>query len=71
VRERIEAGDVAALARLDALGPDAQLAVPTPEHYLPLLYALAPRRDDDRLSFFNDVVTSSISMTSVLLEPAA
>jgi 4,5-DOPA dioxygenase extradiol len=69
VRARIEAGDVAALTHLEALGPDAQLAVPTPEHYLPLLYVMALRRDDDRLSFFNDVVTSSIAMTSALLEP--
>jgi 4,5-DOPA dioxygenase extradiol len=71
VRARIAAGDVAALGRPEALGPEARLAVPTPEHYLPLLYALAVRRDDDRLSFFNEAVTSSISMTSVLLEPAA
>ena len=71
VRTRIEDGDIAALSRLDALGPDAPLAVPTPEHYLPLLYVLALRRDDDRLSFFNEAVTSSIAMTSVLLEPPA
>jgi 4,5-DOPA dioxygenase extradiol len=71
VRARIEARDDAALADYASLGPDARLAVPAPEHYLPLLYALALRRDGDRLSFFNDVVTSAISMTSVLLEPPA
>lgn len=71
VRARIEAHDDAALADYGSLGPDARLAVPTPEHYLPLLYALALRRAGDRLSFFNAVVTSAISMTSVLLEPPA
>jgi 4,5-DOPA dioxygenase extradiol len=72
VRGRIEGGDLAALENYESLGPEARLAVPSPEHYLPLLYVLALRRADDRLSFFNDVVTSAISMTSVLLEaPAA
>jgi 4,5-DOPA dioxygenase extradiol len=71
VRSRVERGDMDTLENCDGLGPDARLAVPTPEHYLPLLYVLALRRADDRLAFFNDVVTSSISMTSVLLEPAA
>jgi 4,5-DOPA dioxygenase extradiol len=71
VRSRVERGDMDTLENYDGLGPDARLAVPTPEHYLPLLYVLALRRADDRLAFFNDVVTSSISMTSVLLEPAA
>jgi 4,5-DOPA dioxygenase extradiol len=41
--------------------------VPTPEHYLPLLYVLALQRDDDAVEFFNDSVASSISMRSVLV----
>ena len=51
--------------------PHARLAVPTPEHYLPLLYALALRGDADQADFFNTRVLSAISMTSVLIgEPA-
>ena len=71
VRARIELGDLAALENYETLRPEARLAVPTPEHYLPLVYVLALRRADDRLSFFNDIVTSAISMTSVLLEVPA
>ena len=66
VRERIEAGDHATLAAYERLGRDAQLSVPTPEHYLPLLYVLALRRPSDRLRFVNQEVRSAISMTSVL-----
>ena len=50
---------------LKTLGPDALLAIPTPEHYLPLLYVLALQREDDAVEFFNDTVASSISMRSV------
>jgi len=70
VRERIRSGDHAALSHPESLGPEARLAVPTPEHYLPLLYVLAVRRADDRLSFFNETVTSAISMTSVMFDGA-
>lgn len=45
------------------------LAIPTPEHYWPMLYALALRQPDDNLTLFNDVVLSSLSMTSFLLAP--
>ncbi len=67
VNRRIRAGDHAALADWQALGADAALAIPTPEHYLPLLYALALQRDDDDLVFFNDDVVSALSMTSLLI----
>ena len=60
----------AELVDYPSLGPSVQLAVPTPEHYLPLLYALALKRPDDRLTYFNDeAVGGSLTMTSLLLEP--
>ena len=59
----------AELADYPALGPSVQLAVPTPEHYLPLLYALAVKRPDDSLTYFNDeAVGGSLTMTSLLLQ---
>src|SRR5205814_9533973 len=36
------------------LGEDARLAVPTPEHYLPLLYVAALQSDDEPMSFAVD-----------------
>ena len=70
VRRRIVAGDLAALAAYDQL-PDSRRAVPTPEHYLPLLYVLALRRESDSVSFFNEgIVLGSISMTSVAIGAA-
>jgi 4,5-DOPA dioxygenase extradiol len=69
VRERIEKGDHAALAAWDELGPEARLAIPTPEHYLPLLYVLGVRQPGDTVRLFNaEAVLGSISMTSVLLD---
>ncbi len=45
-----------------------QLSAPTPEHYLPMLYALALRSPKDNVSFFNDaIVGGSIDMTSFTL----
>jgi 4,5-DOPA dioxygenase extradiol len=68
VKRRILAGDYAALAGMDTLGPEARLAVPNSEHYLPLLYALAVKGEGEKVSLFNDkVVMGSISMTSVLI----
>lgn len=51
------------------LDPDMDLAVPTPEHYLPLVFALALRNPKDQCRFFNDkVIVGSLSMTSVIFE---
>jgi len=46
---------------------EGRLAVPTPEHYLPLLYAIALQQPGERAEFFNAKVQGSISMTSVLI----
>ncbi len=58
-----------ALADPLAAGDDFALAIPTPEHYWPMLYALALRQPDDNLTLFNDVVLGSLSMTSFLVAP--
>ena len=48
------------------LGREALLAIPTPEHYLPLLYTLGVKAPEDEVSFFNDkAVAGSLTMTSV------
>jgi 4,5-DOPA dioxygenase extradiol len=48
------------------LGSAVKLAIPSPEHYLPLLYTLAMKEKEDIVSFFNDkAVMGSITMTSV------
>lgn len=67
IKRRIVARDHEALMSYETLGPCAMLAVPTPEHFYPLLYVLALQEEGEQLSFFNSAVISSISMTSVLI----
>jgi 4,5-DOPA dioxygenase extradiol len=62
----ISSHDDKALINYQALGRAVALSTPTPEHYLPLLYTLALRGENENLSFFNDKMTyGSIAMTSV------
>lgn len=66
VKDLIASREHERLARYEELGRDAMLSVPTPEHYLPLLYVLAQQEEDDE----SDVPVSgfdggSISMLSV------
>lgn len=64
----IAAGDHKSLINYERLGREAMLAIPTPEHYLPLLYTLGLRGSNDKVSFFNDkAVAGSLTMTSVLI----
>ena len=54
------------LIHYNTLGKEAVLAIPTPEHYLPLLYTLGLQGKADAISFFNDKpVGGSLTMTSV------
>lgn len=54
------------LMNYTGLGKEALWAIPTPEHYLPLIYTLGLQQDNDSLSFFNDkIVGGSITMTSL------
>ncbi len=67
-KQRVMVGDHAALAAYHDQGEDARLAVPTDEHYLPLLYCLAQQQGDDRLEFANEeIIGGSISMLCVLI----
>jgi 4,5-DOPA dioxygenase extradiol len=66
VKAALMRGDDDALIDWVGLAEDAQMSVPTDEHYLPLLYVAAQRRPGDNVSFFNDVIEGgSISMTGV------
>jgi 4,5-DOPA dioxygenase extradiol len=48
------------------LGTAVQMAVPTPDHFLPLLYALALKNENEEISIFNDkAVMGSLTMTSL------
>jgi 4,5-DOPA dioxygenase extradiol len=54
------------LINYSTLGKDALLAIPTPEHYLPLMYTLGVKSNKDNVSCFNDkAVGGSLTMTSV------
>ncbi len=58
--------DHAPLIRYETLGKAAKLSIPTPEHYLPLLYVLGLKEENESVSFFNDkTVMGSVSMTSL------
>jgi 4,5-DOPA dioxygenase extradiol len=54
------------LVNYESLGKEGKLAIPTPEHYLPLLYTLSLQGSKDNADFFNDkAVGGSLTMTSV------
>lgn len=65
-KDLIATGNFKPLINYEQLGRDAMLAIPTPEHYLPLLYTLGLKGNKDEVSFFNDkAVGGSLTMTSV------
>ena len=67
IAAQMEKGDLAALADFQKLGAAAQLAHPTHEHYLPLLYAAGAVDPKEPLRFFNNGYQSaSISMRSAV-----
>ena len=59
-------GNHQALINYDKQGKEFQLAIPTPEHYLPLIYSLALKDSKEDTSIFNDkAVAGALTMTSV------
>jgi 4,5-DOPA dioxygenase extradiol len=62
-REMMVAGEYEPLIEYEALGREAILSIPTPDHYLPLLYVLATRQDREPITFpVEGVDGGSISM---------
>jgi 4,5-DOPA dioxygenase extradiol len=54
------------LINYSLLGKEVQLAIPSPEHFLPLLYTLGVKKENEPVDFFNDkAVMGSLTMTSV------
>jgi 4,5-DOPA dioxygenase extradiol len=67
-RKTISRADFVRLVDYEALGRDAMLSVPTPDHYLPLLYVLAQHRPNDVVSFpVEGFDGGSISMLGIRL----
>jgi 4,5-DOPA dioxygenase extradiol len=65
-REFLLKGDDAPLIDYERLGRDAMLSIPTPEHYLPLVYVIAVRGEGEQVSFpVEGVDGGSVSMLAV------
>jgi 4,5-DOPA dioxygenase extradiol len=65
-KQLIRSGNHKELINYSSLGREVQLAIPTPDHYLPLLYTLALKEEKEAVSFFNDkAVMGSLTMTSL------
>ena len=65
-KNKISNGFHKELIQYEKLHKSATLAIPSPDHYYPLLYILALQTDNDKVEFFNDkAVGGSLTMTSV------
>jgi 4,5-DOPA dioxygenase extradiol len=66
VRDALLSGDDQSLVNYRQMGNDAQMAIPTPDHYLPLLYILGARRQNEPLHFpVEGLEGGSVSMLAV------
>lgn len=65
-KQNINNANHKALINYHSLNKASLLAIPTPDHYYPLIYSLAFQDDNDTVAFFNDkLVGGSLNMTSV------
>jgi len=72
VKEKVNSlilkGDHSPLVDYHLQGKAFDLAIPTPEHFLPLLYILALKEGNEEITLFNDkAVGGSLTMTSVMI----
>ena len=65
-KKKITDGDHQSLINYETLSKSAKLAIPTPDHYYPLMYTLGLQEKNEQPVFFNDkLVAGSLNMTSV------
>jgi 4,5-DOPA dioxygenase extradiol len=65
-KQKIADADHASLLKYESLHKAATLAIPTPDHYWPLIYTLGLQQAKEEVNFFNDsLVAGSLTMTSV------
>ncbi|GAB1348640.1 4,5-DOPA dioxygenase extradiol [Ignavibacteriales bacterium] len=68
LKKTIESGDFKQLSDYSKFGKEVNLAIPTPEHFIPLLYSLGLKEENENISWFNDkLVLGSISMASLMI----
>ena len=68
IKDLIISRDLKGLSRVEHSGMEMNLAIPTAEHYLPLLYTMGLAENDEQHYFFNDIsIGGSLSMCSVVL----
>jgi len=66
INKYIISEDFEPLINYQKLGKAVQYSIPTPEHYIPLLYILGLKRKSEKIKIFNDkMVAGSLSMTSL------
>ncbi len=71
MKKYILSGDHKPLINFQSQGKAFELAIPTPEHYLPLLYALALKGEHEKVELFNDkAVAGALTMTSLKIDKA-
>jgi 4,5-DOPA dioxygenase extradiol len=68
-KKLISENDIKSLINYKNYSKALQLSVPSPDHYLPMIYAIALRCKTEKISYFNDaVIGGSFSMTSILID---
>jgi 4,5-DOPA dioxygenase extradiol len=68
-KKLISENDVKSLVNYKTYSKALQLSSPSPDHYLPMIYSIALRGKNEKVTYFNDaVVGGSFSMTSLLID---
>jgi 4,5-DOPA dioxygenase extradiol len=66
IKDLIQANDHRALIDYKSLGKAVNTGIPTPDHFIPLLYSLALKEENESINIFNDkAVGGSLTMTSI------